>query len=166
MANEGSSEQQDELPISEHAQRTNHPPQVQVASNTQNNFFVNLPADISLPEPEEFNKYPPEVRAFWLAAAAEEQKARHAWVFAEQKIRAEEWRGQRHNKLISMLLGLILAATLILTGTYLINQGHSLSGYFWALLGAAWLVSAAIFGFRPTQTPASELDSNSPTPPH
>jgi uncharacterized membrane protein len=109
---------------------------------------------------------PKTISSFWLAAAAEEQKARHAWVFAEQKIRAEEWRGQRHNKLISMLLGLILAATLILTGTYLINQGHSLSGYFWALLGAAWLVSAAIFGFRPTQTPASELDSNSPTPPH
>ncbi|MDR1146765.1 MAG: DUF2892 domain-containing protein [Verrucomicrobiales bacterium] len=135
-------------------------PSIHLSSNTQNNFQINLPPEVSLPPAEEFNKYSPDVRAFLLEGARTEQQARHGWIAKEQSMRAEDWKGQRVGKIISMLLGALLSIAAILCGTLLLLNDKPISGWLWALIGVAWLVASAVYGFRPPALSNSDAEKN------
>ena len=125
----------------------------------QNNYFLHLPPDVTLPPAEEFNKYSSDVRAFLLDGARLEQQARHTWIAREQELRGDDWKGQRINKLVGMFFGTLLAIVFGGCGTILIWHGQSFGGYASMIVALAWLIRAAVHGFAPKPSPAPEDDS-------
>jgi uncharacterized membrane protein len=116
--------------------------------NAQFNYNVNLPT-VQLPSWEEFSKYPPEVREFWMRAGEKEQDARHTWINKEQEHRHRydhtRLGGTFNRQRTGQILGACLSAFCITAGTLIIIAGGNPWGFAAILAGLTPLVAMAIY---------------------
>jgi uncharacterized membrane protein len=116
--------------------------------NVQYNYNVNLPT-VQLPSWEEFSKYPPEVREFWMRAGEKEQAFRHEWVEKEQNHRHQydqvRLSGTFERQRTGQILGACLSIVCITAGVVIIIAGGSPWGFAAIRGGVAPLVGMAIY---------------------
>jgi uncharacterized membrane protein len=131
--------------------------------NAQFNYNVNLPA-VQLPSWDEFSKYPPEVRDFWMRMGEKEQDARHNWINKEQDHRHSydhtRLSGTFERQKTGQILGACLSCFCISAGAAIVIAGGSPWGYAAILAGITPLVGMAIYAKNVAPPKMGENETN------
>jgi len=126
-------------------------------------------SQVELPSAEKFKEFPPEAQQAILDAFKKEQAERHVWLKNQQTnehaLNMQTGRHYYRWRMSGTVCGTVIVIASLGFGSWLVAHGASAIGVFLMLLGIGAMVTAAIWGAAPTNTPEDKGGQENPEAP-